>query len=157
MNNYAVGDILTYSGADVVYVYGLFDPMFPNLIRYVGQTRFPTQRLMNHAQRKSTCGSIVLSWFEAMHTEGRTPSMVILATAKRISKNGNVTEERHWMRKLITEGHPILNSDEAIKRWKGEVIQRSPETGRRISRQYYIHKAREQQLVALPFEEAANV
>jgi hypothetical protein len=111
VNSYAVGDVLTYSDADyeAVYVYGLFDPVAPESIRYVGQTRFPLQRVINHAQWKSTCGPNVLSWFEMMRAEGRTPSMVILAITERIDKNGNSAEERNWMRKLIADGHPILN------------------------------------------------
>lgn len=97
-------------------VYGLKDPQ-DGKYRYVGQSVDPVNRLKTHISRGMLVGNLSMQiWLDDLTRAGREPTMDIFA----VCNFGNVNEsERHWIRKLIEEDHPILNLAEGGTNHRG--------------------------------------
>lgn len=82
------------------YIYGLYDPNDP-VIRYVGVTKHPEQRLREHRTRK--CGLSLWQWVRALQ---HGPEMIILEEC-----NPDVSEEREhfWINVYKAAGSSLLN------------------------------------------------
>lgn len=59
-------------------IYALVDPREPDVVRYVGQTTRPAERLREHAERKNLGRADKEEWLDALAAAGVTPQMVEL-------------------------------------------------------------------------------
>lgn len=98
-------------GADVVrpLIYGLIDPLEPDVVRYVGQTRQgAATRFLKHltTARRSACARS--AWIRELLQAGRSPDMVLLET---VSLSADLdARERWWITALRQRGEADLNA-----------------------------------------------
>jgi hypothetical protein len=75
-------------------IYGLVDPRIPTVIRYVGRTKTPIVRHLQH------CSEIDFTpkgkWVESMRQVGVMPQMVILE--RDVSQFDASDREKHWIK-----------------------------------------------------------
>ncbi len=88
-----------------ITIYGLYDPRFPDVIRYVGQTRNLEQRIVSHALTRKTDKRSL--WIQAMRKDGVLPCAKVLAVVPESQANeaersaidsfpaGSLTNEGH--------------------------------------------------------------
>ena len=95
------------------HIYALADPLFPEVVRYVGRTNKLDQRLRMHLSEAEYGFTIKDVWLMYLRYEGRTPIMSVLeqsdfgdsATAEKWAK----TQEKSWIEKMVEDEVPILN------------------------------------------------
>jgi hypothetical protein len=112
---------LTGLGGAPVYIYGLIDPE-TGLIRYIGKSTRPIERLRAHCRERSACHRS--NWLQSLATRGLEPEMVILERIEgawpwQIS-------ERYWIAFARYHGWPITNNTSG-----GDGVRDLPEEARR--------------------------
>lgn len=96
------------ASANREYVYALIDPD-TRQTRYVGRSYSPKQRLMGHVSKaQSNPANAKDEWIAALLAAGKHPIMKVLDEAERGYDSAGFAE-RHWMRQLLADGHPLLN------------------------------------------------
>lgn len=87
-------------------IYALLEPD-GQTARYVGQTAdYLNKRLDDHLRRpgKTRKGA----WIQSLLNAGEQPQIVLLETFTGWRRQA-YERETHWIKKLRTEGHPLLN------------------------------------------------
>lgn len=112
-----IGQILTVSTGEA-YIYGLFDSADPQqIIRYVGQTAHPYQRLMSHWTQGNIYTYIGNSplgqWLQSLLNADSRPSLIILAT---VTKADARQAEQEWIDKIHKETGMLINFDLGFRR-----------------------------------------
>lgn len=74
------------------FVYGLFDPRKPELIRYVGLTKNTVKRLYQHTTDKRRSRKV--SWLAELKADGVFPSLVIL---EETAQANGPARESYWI------------------------------------------------------------
>jgi hypothetical protein len=97
-------------GAEWVHrpiIYGLVDPLKPDVVRYVGQTvQAPCIRYLGHVSERS--GWRRRQWIADLKKQGRLPDMVLLEeVAPGDDPHGR---ERHWIGAYSARGMADLNA-----------------------------------------------
>ena len=87
----------------VRFVYGLADPR-TELVSYVGCSANPIDRYQAHLNDRTH--EVKYAWIRNLIDSGVYPSMIIFGVAGRAEANAM---ERHWISKLSSEGHPLVN------------------------------------------------
>lgn len=72
-------------------IYGLIDPLDPELVRYVGRTYDAVHRYRQHC---TTGADAVSAWVESLREVGRAPAMVLI---ERCESDAIVARESHWI------------------------------------------------------------
>ncbi len=101
------------------HIYALADPLFPEVVRYVGRTNKLDQRLRMHLSEAEYGFTIKDVWLMYLRYEGRTPIISVLeqsdfgdsATAEKWAK----MHEKSWIEKMVEDEAPILNG----AKWSG--------------------------------------
>lgn len=90
----------------VVYIYTLSCPKTGE-IRYVGQSKNPEKRLKEH--RASGTAKLYL-WIHDLLANGDAP---VLEIVEQCDVGARYKREMFWIKKLQSEGHPLLNHEVA--------------------------------------------
>lgn len=88
-----------------VYIYVLFDPRKPNLIRYVGQSVTPYVRQLQHCKEKSK--SKKAKWLETMLLDGILPGMNIIEVTTPEKADAR---EKLWIARFGLTGRVLMNT-----------------------------------------------
>lgn len=108
-----IGDVIRLPAVQVVYIYGLYDPL-DGVIRYVGKTGNPNTRLESHYldarryQAKQRKGFAVHDWITSLIEAGRMPEMVILDIT---DSSNSVRVEHEWIDGMHTRNGELANRD----------------------------------------------
>lgn len=89
----------------VVYIYALLDPD-TSLIRYIGKSIRPKERLQNHMNERSFCHRS--HWLQSLKARGLVPEMVILEEIK--GECPWEEAERFWIARARSLGLPLTNN-----------------------------------------------
>ncbi len=113
-------------------IYGLIDPRWPDVIRYVGQTTHSRakERLKKHRHgRPADAKTYRRHWITKIQREGVEPEMVFLI---RVDSKHRNEAERAMIKRLKLAGHPLTNGTLGGDNGSltPEVIARSLETRR---------------------------
>ncbi|HEU5198353.1 MAG TPA: GIY-YIG nuclease family protein [Ktedonobacterales bacterium] len=88
-------------------IYALIDPT-DHRICYVGQTRNPRLRLLNHLSKKHHRGEKG-AWLRSLEEKGHQPFMQIL---ERVTdKETALAREQVWICRFLERGMPLINSE----------------------------------------------
>jgi hypothetical protein len=88
-----------------IYIYALTDPD-SNLIRYIGKSIKPKERLQNHMNEVSNCHRS--HWLQSLKKQGKKAKMKFLEV---LEYGENWQErERYWIKKGKAEGWPLTNN-----------------------------------------------
>lgn len=100
-------------GQYVVYV--LIDPT-DHLVYYVGQTRNPRVRFVQHLTTRHHKGTKA-EWLRRLEQQGQRPQMQILELVK--GEEAALAKEKEWIRHFTEKGMPLLNAQTRSKadRW----------------------------------------
>jgi len=83
-------------------------PLWGHVYHYVGQTYNPRTRERQHLRYAGVKDNAAYSaWMEKLAREGREPLFVVLDEG--IDPDELDARERHWITKLLAEGHPLVN------------------------------------------------
>lgn len=94
-----------YSGKKPVYIYALVDPE-SGLIRYIGKSERPAERLQNHMNERSNCHRS--HWLQSLKARGLRAEMLIL---ERIDGSWPWQHsERRWIAYGKANGWPLVNN-----------------------------------------------
>lgn len=90
-----------------VSIYALIDPRAPNVIRYVGQTAKPRERLRKHLRAAGRDKPTYRGhWIAKLREEGVEPVLIVMV---RVDVRHRNEAERHMIRQLRLAGHPLVN------------------------------------------------
>lgn len=88
-----------------VYIYGLCDPE-SGLIRYIGKSIRPVERLSNHMNDHGTCHRT--NWLRSLKIKGLKPTLVIL---QELPENAAWQDaEKAWIAYGYSQGWPLVNN-----------------------------------------------
>jgi hypothetical protein len=82
-----------------IYIYGLIDPRYPKIIRYVGKTKNKlNKRLTDHINeaRRSKSNNYKLNWIRSLLFEKIKPIITIL---EAVTENNWQEKEKYWIHK----------------------------------------------------------
>ncbi len=123
--------------SDTTFIYGLLCPV-ENKIRYVGQTTEPPRRFRQHLQGH---GRSTSSWIGWLRDKNLSPKLVILEEVDgqydmftRMLPQVRKAEQK-WTRRLLSEGHPLLNHEKRSVRAQDEgkaIIDDALDLGRQM-------------------------
>jgi len=86
------------------YIYGLFDPGYPEQFRYIGESVSPQQRLHKHiSEAKKNSKTYKDIWINQLLKDGRRPQ------ARIISQTSVEQREEDFIRCCKTQGMILLN------------------------------------------------
>lgn len=107
-----------------IYIYGLCDPE-SGLIRYIGKSIRPNERLTNHMNDQGTCHRT--NWLRSLKSKGLKPNLVILQELPDDAIWQDA--EKAWIAYGRSQGWPLVNNTSG-----GDGVCGLPEeTRRRIS------------------------
>ncbi len=120
--------------SNIPKIYGLYDPRYPNDIKYVGVTvQKLNTRLNNHrCITKSTNFTHKENWINKLYREGVCPEIKLLEECNSVE----LMYEREivWIKNLRKQGYKLTNTDEGGKgRASGPRKPHSEETKRKMS------------------------
>lgn len=95
----------TFSGKPAVYIYGLVDPE-SGLIRYIGKSIRPAERLQNHMNEISNCHRS--HWLQSLKARGLRADMAILERIDGAYPWQH--SERFWIAYGRANGWPLTNN-----------------------------------------------
>lgn len=102
-------------------MYGLYDPLEPNELRYVGKTTIGQRRFYPYRNDKSRTHRG--AWLRALHKAGRTFSAVVI---EECSPDDLAVRERHWIAYYRRQGARLTNATDGGEGTLGRVV--TPET-----------------------------
>lgn len=96
-------------------IYALIDPT-DHLVYYVGQTRKPRGRLVQHLTMRHYKGTKAV-WLRRLEQQGQRPHMQILELVK--GAEAALAKEQEWICLFVEKGMPLLNAQAQPKadRW----------------------------------------
>lgn len=111
-----------------IYIYGLCDPE-SGLIRYIGKSIRPNERLTNHMSDQGTCHRT--NWLRSLKSRGLKPTLVIL---QELPDNAIWQDaEKAWIAYGRSQGWPLVNNTSG-----GDGVCGLPEETRRRIAQVWI-------------------
>lgn len=93
----------------MIYIYTLSDPRTPTIIRYVGQTKHPRNRLRNHCRERNSKNVDKHTWIQNIINLHLKPRMEILDV---VNENEWQFWEKYWISQIRTWGFNLLNISE---------------------------------------------
>lgn len=133
--------------APLIFIYGLFDPE-SGMIRYIGKSIRPEERLRNHMQDKSKCHRS--HWLRSLKSKGMKPGMIFL---EQVSGEWPWQEsERFWISYGKRNGWPLTNNTDG-----GDGVPGLPaETRERMRKTWLGRKHRPESLLKIGAATAAR-
>lgn len=90
---------------DIVHIYGLVEPD-TGLIRYIGKSIRPEQRLRDHINDKLPCHRT--NWIKSLKSKGLEPELIVLESIRGAWPWQE--SEKYWIKYAKQNGWPLVNS-----------------------------------------------
>lgn len=94
---------------DSAFIYGLYDPRDPWIVRYIGKTRDTDSRLKRHvdeALKYPDRKTHKLDWVRSLLKSGVGPLLRII---ERVTNKKWQERERYWIKEFRKRNHPLTN------------------------------------------------